>query len=64
MKSIDVPNLSRPIWPAALTRVARQRDRALAERDSARNVAVRLEQEVAALRHVLVVLGYHFEEAS
>lgn len=29
-----------------------------AERDSARNVAVRLEQEVAALRHVLAVLGY------
>jgi hypothetical protein len=42
MKSIDVPNLSTPIWPSALTRVAAQRDRA-------RNVAIRLEQENAHL---------------
>jgi len=42
MKSIDVPNLSKPIWPSALTRVAAQRDRA-------RNVAIRLEQENHAL---------------
>ena len=37
-----IPAAPPPIWPAALHRVA-------AERDSARKVAVRLEQENAAL---------------
>lgn len=50
MKSIDVPNLSKPIWPGALTRVAAQRDRA-------RAVAVRLEQENAALVEFLIGTG-------
>jgi len=50
MKSIDVFNLSKPIWPGALTRVAAQRDRA-------RNVAIRLEQENADLIEFLIGIG-------
>jgi hypothetical protein len=55
VKSIDVPNLSKPIWPSALTRVAAQRDRA-------RNVAIRLEQENAEVTDLVRALVVDLRE--
>lgn len=46
-----------PIWPAKFLQV-------IGERDRARDIAVRLEQENQHLREILALLGWDLEEVS